>query len=45
MKLSMMPTAERDGELIADFEADGSGLCKPQMMRIGRLPATDEARL
>ena len=41
----MMRTAERDGELIADFEAQGSGLGKPQMMRIGRLPAADEAGL
>ena len=41
----MMSTAERDGELIADFEPQGSGLGKPQMMRIGWLPAADEAGL
>ena len=45
MQLSMMPTAERDGELIADFEADGPGLGKPQVMWIGWLSAADQARL
>ena len=40
-----MTAAERHGELIADFEAQGSGLGKPQVMRIGRLPAADEAGL
>ena len=43
--LPVMAAAERDGELIADFEAQGSGLGKPQMMRIRRLPAADEAGL
>jgi hypothetical protein len=41
----MMRTAEGYGEFIADFEAEGSRLGKPQVMRIGRLPAADEARL
>src|SRR5262245_55119951 len=45
MQLSMMPTAERHGELIADFETDGSRLCKAQVMGIGRLPAADKAWL
>jgi hypothetical protein len=45
VNLAMMSTAERDGELIADFEAQGSRLGKPQVMRIGRLPAADEAGL
>ena len=45
MQLPMMAAAERHGELIADFEAQGSGLGKPQVMRIGRLPAADEAGL
>ena len=45
MQLPMMATAERHGELIADLEAQGSGLGKPQMMRIGRLPAADQAGL
>ena len=45
VQLAVMPAAERDGELVADLEAQGSGLGKPQVMRIGRLPAADEAGL
>ena len=45
MQLPVMAAAERDGELVADFETEGSGLGKPQVMRIGRLPAADEAGL
>ena len=45
MQLPMMTAAERDGEFVANFEAEGSGLGEPQMMRIARLPAADEARL
>ena len=45
MQLPMMTAAERNGELVADFEADGSGLGKPQVMRIGGLPAADETGL
>jgi hypothetical protein len=45
VQLPMMPAAKRHGELIAHLETDGSRLCKPQVMRIGRLPAADEARL
>ena len=45
MQLPMMTAAERYGELVADFEAECPGLRKPQVMRIGRLPAADEARL
>ena len=45
MKLPMMTAAERHGELIADFETQGSWLGKPQVMRIGRLSAADEAGL
>ena len=45
MQLPMMTAAEGYGELVADFEAEGPGLGKPQVMRIGRLPATDEAGL
>ena len=41
MKLPMMASAERYGEFVADFEAEGSGLGEPQVMRIGRLPAAD----
>jgi hypothetical protein len=36
MQLPMMPAAERYSELVADFETQGSGLGKPQVMRIGR---------
>ena len=45
MQLPVMTTAERNGELVADLEADGSGLGKPQMMRIAGLPAADETGL
>ena len=45
VNLTMMTSAERDGELIADFETQGSGLRKPQVMRIARLPAADQAGL
>ena len=45
MQLAVMTAAERHGELVADLEADGSGLGKPQMMWIAWLPPADEARL
>ena len=45
MQLPVMTAAERNGELVADFKADGSGLCKPQMMRVAGLPAADETGL
>ena len=45
MQLAMMTAAERYGELVADFETQRSGLRKPQVMRIGRLPAADQAGL
>ena len=45
MQLPVMPAAERHRELIADLETDCPGLGKPQVMRIARLPATDQARL
>jgi hypothetical protein len=45
MQLPMMTTAERHGEFVADFESERSGLGKPQMMRIGWLPAADQAGL
>ena len=45
MQLPVMTAAEGNGELVADFKADGSWLGKPQMMRVGRLPAADEAGL
>ena len=45
MQLPVVPAAERNRELIADLEADCPGLGKPQVMRIARLPAADQARL
>jgi len=45
MQLPMMTAAEWDGEFVANFEAEGSRLSKPQVMRIGRLPSADEAGL
>jgi hypothetical protein len=45
VNLTMMTPAERHGEFVADFETQGSGLGKPQVMRIGRLPAADETGL
>jgi hypothetical protein len=45
MKLSMMAPAERHGELIADFHADGARLSKPKVMWVSGLPAADQAGL
>jgi len=43
MQLAMMTAAERYGEFVADFETQGSGLGKPQVIWIGRLPSADQA--
>jgi hypothetical protein len=45
MQLPVMTAAEGYGELVADFKTQGPGLRKPQVMRIGRLPAADETGL
>ena len=45
VQLSVMAATERDGELVADFQADGSRLCKTQVMRVTGLPSADEAGL
>ena len=45
MQLPVMTAAQRNGELVADFKADGSGLGEPQVMRIAGLPAADETGL
>ena len=45
MQLPVMPAAKRHGELITDLKTDRPRLRKPQMMRIGRLPPADQARL
>jgi hypothetical protein len=39
MQLPVMAAAQRHGELIADFETDGSGLGKAQMVRVARFAA------
>ena len=45
MQLPVMTSAERDSELVADFEAERSGLRKAKMMRVTGLPPADEAGL
>ena len=45
VQLPMMAAAQRHGEFITHLEANGSGLGKPQVMRIGGLPAADDAWL
>jgi len=45
VQLPVMPAAKRHCELIAHLEANRSRLCKPQVMGIGGLPATDETGL
>src|SRR6516165_10046847 len=45
MQLTVMTSAERNGELIAHLQPDSSGLGEAQVMRVGRLPATDKTRL
>jgi len=43
--LSMVSTAERNGELIAHLAAQCSRLRKAEMMRIGRLAPADQTGL
>lgn len=45
VKLLVVVSAKRHGELVADLQAQSPGLRKPQMMRVGRQLAADEARL
>ena len=45
VQLTMMAAAERNGELIADFQAQGPELGKAQVMRIGWLAPADLAGL
>ena len=45
MQLSVMAPAKRHGELVTDFKTHCPRLRKAQMMRIGRLPAANQARL
>ena len=45
VELAVVEATERNGELVADFHADGSGLGKAQMVRIGRHTTAHKARL
>ncbi|XYL29203.1 hypothetical protein ACRQ5Q_13620 [Bradyrhizobium sp. PMVTL-01] len=45
MQLSVMGTAERHGEFVAHLEAKALGLREPQVVRIGRVTAANEAGL
>ena len=45
MNLAMVPAAKRNGEFVTYFPPECTLLCKSQMMSIGRLPATNYARL
>jgi hypothetical protein len=45
MQLPMMAATKRNGELVADFQAQRPWLGKPQVMRIGRLPSADPGGL
>ena len=45
MQLPVMPTTERYGELIADFQANGTRLGESKMVRVARLSTADKARL
>ena len=42
MQRAMMVATQWHGELVADFETQGSRLRKPQVMRIRRLTSTNE---
>src|SRR5215510_4342283 len=44
VQLPVMAAAERHGELITDFEAQGARLRKAQMMRVARLSSADQTR-
>ena len=45
MQLTVMTAAEGNGVFIADFQPNGSGLRKAQVMRVCGLPTTDETGL
>ena len=45
VQLPVMAAAERYGELVADFEAQGPRLRKSEMMRVAGLSSADKARL
>jgi len=45
MQLIVMRRAKRDRELVGHLERHRPWLCKPQVMRLGRLAAADQTRL
>ena len=45
MQFPVMPSTQRYGELIANFQANAMRLCKSQMMRVTRLSSADKTRL
>ena len=45
MQFAMMSTAQWDRELITHLSSKCSALCKSEMVRIGRTPAANQARL
>jgi hypothetical protein len=45
MQLPVMPTTERYGELIADFQTNAALLRESKMMRVARLSSADKTRL
>ena len=45
VQLTMMSTAKRNSEFVANFACQGGALCKAQVMSISRTAAADEARL
>ena len=45
MEVTVMGSAQRYREFIADLESHGAGLGEPQMVRISRASSADQARL
>lgn len=45
MQLPVMAATERDSELVADFQPNGSGLGKAKVVRIAGLAPADRTRL
>ena len=45
MQITVVDSANRDGELVTDLAPKGARLPKPDVMGIGRAPAADEAWL
>ncbi len=45
MNFAVMPWAKGNGELIANLPAESRRLSKSEMMRIGRMPAANQAWL